>query len=440
MTDSKQFRAFRGSHPSQFSKRDGQHEYTGWQDEQWGWKNTAYLGDWSYVPAIRVQGPEALKVFSDTSINSFIDFPVGKAKHCVQCDENGKVVTEGVLMRHGEEDFEFNATSPQWTYFKMKTGGYDATATFPSTHKLQVSGPKALEILEEISDTSLRDLKFMWTKPARIAGLPAMVLRQGMGGDIGFELHGPITQKEALERAVLEAGEKHGIRQRGWRWMQINHLESYFPTATVHYLPALVGEGNEDYRAFMDHNLPPEWVGTWLEGPMRYAWNPTFTGSWDGDSIEDLYRSPVELGWSRYIKFDHEFIGAEALRNELANPKRTGVTLEFDSEDMKRIYASMFDSGDVYRLFEVPHSPYSFNWVDKVLKDGVEIGHSVYPGYSITFRKALALSFLDLEHSTPGTEVTVLWGNPDEPQTEIRATVRPVPYKSDATRRAALDA
>lgn len=438
MTDSKPYRAFRGRYPSQFSKRDGQHEYTGWVDEQWGWKNTAYLGDWSYVPAIRVKGPDALRLFSDLSVNSFANFPIGKAKHCVQCSEDGKVVTEGVLIRHGVDDFEFNATTPQWTYYKMKTGSYNATATFPSTHKLQVSGPNAVAILEKLANTSLTDVPFMATKEIEISGLPVLALRQGMGGDVGFELHGPIGQKEVIEAAVLEMGGNFGIRQRGWRWMQINHLESYFPTSTIHYLTSLVGDGNDDYRKFMDENLPPEWIGTWLEGPMRYAWNPTFTGSWDGEHIEELHRSPVELGWSRYIKFDHEFIGDKALKSELENPKRTGVTLEFNSEDMIRVYASLFGEGDILHLLDIPHSPYSFNWVDKVLKDGIEVGHAVYPGYSVSFRKVLALTFIDVAHSTPGTEVTVLWGNPDEPQTEIRATVAATPYKSDKNRRGSL--
>ncbi|HWH26801.1 MAG TPA: hypothetical protein VNT53_09175 [Pseudolysinimonas sp.] len=442
MTEAAKFRAFRGNkNPSQFSKRDGQLEYTGWQDEQWGWKNTAYLGDWSYVPTIRVTGPDALKLFSDLSINSFANFPVGKAKHCVQCDETGNVVNEGVLVRYGENDFEFDATTPQWVYFKMKTGGYNASATFPSTHKLQISGPRTLDIIEKMTGerAKLLEVPFMGTCELTVDGLTVVALRQGMGGDLGFELHGPIAQKQQIEQAILAAGEEFGLRQRGWRWMQINHLESYFPTSTVHYLSPLVGDGHPDYRTFMDDNLPQEWVGTWLEGPMRYAWNPSFTGSWDGEEIEGLFRSPVELGWARYISFDHEFLGDTALKAELENPRRVGVTLEFNSDDMIAIYSSLFGDGDVFHLFEVPHSPYSYNWVDKIVDaEGAEIGHALYPGYSITYRKALAISFIDVAYSEIGTEVEVLWGNPDEPQTRIRAVVAPAPYKSDEGRRVAL--
>jgi len=39
-----------------------------------------------------------------------------------------------------------------------------------------------------------------------------------------------------------------------------------------------------------------------------------------------------------------------------------------------------------------------------------------------------------VEHAEPGTEVTVVWGNPGHPQKHIRATVAPAPYKQDNRR------
>ena len=46
----------------------------------------------------------------------------------------------------------------------------------------------------------------------------------------------------------------------------------------------------------------------------------------------------------------------------------------------------------------------------------------------------LSLCTIDVEQSEPGTEVTVVWGNPGKPQKEIRATVAPAPYKTDNRR------
>jgi len=46
----------------------------------------------------------------------------------------------------------------------------------------------------------------------------------------------------------------------------------------------------------------------------------------------------------------------------------------------------------------------------------------------------LSLCTIDVKQSEPGTEVIVIWGNPGEPQKEIRATVARVPYKEDKRR------
>jgi vanillate/3-O-methylgallate O-demethylase len=46
----------------------------------------------------------------------------------------------------------------------------------------------------------------------------------------------------------------------------------------------------------------------------------------------------------------------------------------------------------------------------------------------------ISLCTIDIEHSEPGTQVTVVWGNPGEPQKQIRATVAPAPYKQDNRR------
>lgn len=435
MTDPIKYRAFKSILPLEYPPMLGHLEYSGWKDEQLSWKQSCYIGDWSFVPQIRIKGPDAVRLFADLSVNSFANAPIGKAKHCVMCNEDGKVITEGILMRHAEDDIEYQCGVPQWVLFKLKTGGYDAEASFPFTHKLQVSGPTALAVLEKLTQTTLRDVKFMETKVVPINGMDTTFLRQGMAGEIGFELHGPIQHHAEIYKAVYEAGLEFGIRRLGRRTVQINHLEACFPTTGIHYWNALADERRADYRKFMDENLPAEWHGTPLEGPMRYNFPTSYTGSWDGGAIEELYRSPVEMGWGKSIKFDHEFLGRSALEDEVAHPRRKLMTLEFNSDDLISIYASHFSEGPAYQLFEIPHAPYITNWTDWIIKDGKKIGHATHPGYSYFFRKGLALSFIDVEHSALGTEVTVLWGNPGDPQTEIRAKVAPAPYKQDDRRK-----
>ncbi|MGZ4662411.1 MAG: aminomethyl transferase family protein, partial [Arthrobacter sp.] len=52
-------------------------EFTNWRREQRAWRETAVLYDQSHhMVNFFVKGPDALKLFSDTGINSFANFPV----------------------------------------------------------------------------------------------------------------------------------------------------------------------------------------------------------------------------------------------------------------------------------------------------------------------------------------------------------------------------
>jgi glycine cleavage system aminomethyltransferase T len=49
------------------------------------------------------------------------------------------------------------------------------------------------------------------------------------------------------------------------------------------------------------------------------------TGSVDPANLRARFRTPVEVGWQRTVRFDHDFVGRKALEEEIANPRRTVV-------------------------------------------------------------------------------------------------------------------
>ena len=71
-----------------------------------------------------------------------------------------------------------------------------------------------------------------------------------------------------------------------------------------------------------------------------------------------------------------------------------------------------------------------------MVKDGRRGGGSQYAGISANAHEMLSLSLVDIEHSEPGTEVTVRWGEPNSRRStvernvayEVRAKVAPSPY------------
>src|SRR6478752_4008198 len=107
----------------------GASEYTSWIDEQMSWKTTCYLGDWSFLPALMIEGPDALRLLSDFSVNTFTRFEVGQAKHAIQCDSNGKVISDGVLLRLEEERFCIQSNPAFYFGYRAAEGHYNVKAS-----------------------------------------------------------------------------------------------------------------------------------------------------------------------------------------------------------------------------------------------------------------------------------------------------------------------
>lgn len=398
-------------------------EYTSWQDEQLSWKSTCYIGDWSFLLDLELKGPGALQLLSDSSVNSYASFAIGQAKHIVQCNESGRVIVEGVVMRMNEDTFRLQSGPAPWTQFLLSKGSYDATAKRIETFQFQVSGPNALALCEQVAGQSLRDTKFMHFTELRIAGKQVCALRQGMAGEIGFELHGDQSDAAAVHAAVMQAGQVFGIRRLGRRTAMINHLEAAFPTGLWHYMNDMFSPETAGFGEFLGANWP------------AFGTPPTLAGSYEAGRVEDYTMSPYDLGWGKSVKFDHPFTGRAALEKEAAEGSRyQRVTLEFNADDVVDVYASLFREGAPYDYIDIPHPPRWICRADKVLKDGRIVGISSVPGYSLHFHKMLTLAYIDPALAPPGTQVEVVWGDPGHPQKHIRATIAPAPYKTDRRR------
>jgi vanillate/3-O-methylgallate O-demethylase len=399
-------------------------EYTDWIDESMSWKDTLYIGDWSPLAKMRVKGREALKLFSAIAVNSFAKFDVGQAKHIILCNRSGKIMGEGVLMKLAEEDYIFTSgPGVAWADYQFRRGQYDAEAwqIGPRQFILQVQGPNSLFVMEKVTGESLRDIGFMRFRDTQIGNVSCKALRQGMAGEIGYELHGPMEHAHEIVNTLLEHGRDYGIRRLGGRAKMVNHVEACFPTPSVDYVPALFGEEERDFTAA-------------YFSPNAQANYRTTDGSLAPSDIAVLYRTPVELGWRKNVKFDHDFIGRAALEPEVANPKRTMVTLVWNADDVASVYASLFRQETPYLYMEMPRNILGCVFADTVKKDGRPVGVSTSRCYSYYFRQMLSLCVLDVELCEPGTDVSVIWGRPGTPQKEIRAKVAPAPYKKDNRR------
>ncbi len=400
-------------------------EYTEWIDESMSWKDTLYIGDWSPLAKMRVKGPDALNFFSSIAVNSFAKFDIGQAKHIILCNGAGKIMGEGVLMKMAEDDFLFTSgPGVAWADYCFRKGNYNAQATQVGGRQfiLQVQGPQSLFVMEKATGESLRDIGFMRFRDTQIGDTKFLALRQGMAGEIGYEMHGPMEHAQEIFTVLWEIGQEFGIRRLGGRTKMVNHVEACFPTPSVDFAPAIFGKDEEEFAT------------TYFSANAREVYRTT-DGSYEYTDISELYRTPVELGWKKNVKFDHDFIGRAALEPEVSAPKRTMSTLVWNAEDVADVYASLLKrDATPYLYMEMPRNILGCVFADNVVKDGKSVGISTSRCYSYYFREMLSLCVIDVALCEPGSEVTVIWGRPGMPQKRIRATVAPAPYKRDNRR------
>lgn len=415
-------------------------EFHNWRSEQWAWQHSAVLFDQSHhMVDLFIRGRDALKLLTDTMINSPKGWSVNKAKQYVPTTPYGHVIGDGIIFWLAEEEFVYVGRAPaaNWLMFHAETGGYDVEIVKddrspsrpmgkPVTRinwRFQIQGPNAWAIIEKLNGGPVEQLKFFNMADMTIAGRKVRTLRHGMSGAPGLEIWGPYAEQEEIRTAILEAGKEFGIVPCGSRAYPSNTLESgWIPSP----LPAIyTGDKLKAYR---------EWLGA-----DSYEATGSIGGSFVSDNIEDYYLNPWELGYGPFVKFDHEFHGREALEKVDPSAQRKKVTLAWNPEDMAKIMASLFDpDGDQYKFFDTPLANYASSNYDAVKDaDGNTVGLSMFTGYSYNEKQALSLATVDPAIPV-GTEVKVVWGEPDggtrkttvEPhkQIEVRAIVSSVPY------------
>jgi vanillate/3-O-methylgallate O-demethylase len=409
-------------------------EFSNWREEQVAWKETSALFDQSHhMTELYLKGPDTIKLLSATGVNSFATFAPGKAKQFVACNPDGYVIGDAILF-YLEEDHVVLVGRPSahnWVQYHAETGGYDVTcerdertAVNPTgrrkVYRFQVQGPTAMQVLEKANGGSLPEIKFFNLGWLTIGGRKVRALHHGMSGAPGLELFGPWEEGEDVRAALVAAGEEFGLRQVGSRVYATNTLESgWIPCP----LPAVfTGDDLKAYRKWLPAN--------------GYEGTGSLGGSFYSDDIEDYYLTPAELGYGGFVKFDHDFTGREALE-QMPEATRRKVTLAWNGEDVAKAMGTMFQKKNRAKYIDLPLSNYSTWPNDKLLKDGKLVGVSTFSGYSSNESSMLSLAIVDNDVEE-GAEITLVWGEEGggsakpvverHVQTEIRATVSPVPY------------
>jgi vanillate/3-O-methylgallate O-demethylase len=410
-------------------------EFTNWRSEERAWRESVALLDLSqHMNNLFIEGPDTLELLSSIAVNTFKGFKVDVAKQLVAVNPEGHVIGDGILFYLAENSFDLVGQHSliDWVRYNIEQSSLNVHYRLdgnklmrknvdPELYRYQIQGPNALPLLEAITGAPVPDVPFFHMASFQIASRTVRALRHGMAGQAGFELFGPYTDAIAVRTALLEAGQRFGIRAVGARAYSSTPLEAgWIPTP----IPAIFGEQFKDYREW----LPISRVGS-------------LGGSYTPERIEDYYLTPYDLGYKRNVRFDHDFVGRPALERISESPSKRKVTLVWNFSDVADIVASQLQPGTPAKFLEFPKARYAYHQYDSVMLNGTQIGVSTDAGYLMNDQVYVSLAAVDEDVALDGAEVELIWGESPvthKPQVEehrqitIRATVAPAPYDAYA--------
>lgn len=399
-------------------------EYAGWKVEQHAWYDGVTIADLSFhMSDTFITGPDATKALAQASANNYEKFAIGQAKQFVPVAEDGNIVTDGILLRTGEQEYTLSGPPPaqNWVVYHAQRQGLDVEFVTnretsarrdgrdPALFRYQIQGPLAAQLIEDVLGGPFPDIRFFHSAMVTIAGRPVRALRHGMAGQAGAEFIGDWKDAAVVKEALLDAGQQYGLVHQGAKSYPTASMGSGWipsPTPAIYTDPAL-----KDYR---------QWLSLFSYEGMK-----PLQGSFYSPDIQDYYCSPYELDYGRSISFNHDFVGREALMRAKDEARRTKVTLVFDREDVTRALGE--DPGFVHHY-----------WRNRVeTTDGALVGTTFQTDIYDPVGTVMALTLIDKEQATPGTQVEVVWGQHPGAGTapdadlgfpRMRATVAPAPY------------
>ena len=195
--------------------------------------------DVSHMGDIRIRSGAkpggALAAVQHISMNDASKLAVGQAHYSALLYAEGTFVDDVIVHRLGEDDYllVINAGTRekdiQWV--RENTKGFDCVVEELSDAytQLAIQGPRAIEVMKQLTDANLDTVKNYWFTHGTVCGLKnTLIARTGYTGEDGFEIYVPsdVATSEHAWNAVIEAGRPLGIVPCGLGARNTLRLES----------------------------------------------------------------------------------------------------------------------------------------------------------------------------------------------------------------------
>ena len=194
------------------------------------------LIDISTLGGIELYGPDAAEFMNRIYTFAFLKQPLGKTRYVFLTNEQGVVIDDGVACRFSDEHYYVSATTTgvdrvfqemlRWNaQWRLDVEIVNATSAFAAVN---IAGPRSREVLQKVVngiDLSPGAFPYLACRQGIVADIPARLMRVGFVGELGYEIHVPSSNGEALWDALMSAGHDIGIQPFGVETQRLLRLE-----------------------------------------------------------------------------------------------------------------------------------------------------------------------------------------------------------------------
>jgi aminomethyltransferase len=182
---------------------------------------------------IWVEGRDAIPFVNRITTNDVTKLVDGQAHYSTLTNENGGVVDDLLVYRFNDEKLllvvNASTTDKDWAWITSHKGEDDdlaLTNASVSYCQIAIQGPKAIGILQKLTDTNLDEIKYYHFTIGHVDGVESIISRTGYTGEDGFEVYAPAENAQQLWEKMLETGAEEGILPCGLAARNTLRLES----------------------------------------------------------------------------------------------------------------------------------------------------------------------------------------------------------------------
>lgn len=211
--------------------------YSGINDEHATVRNAAGVFDVSHMGEFILKGPDALDLIQRVTSNDASKLTAGKAQYSCFPNEEGGIVDDLIIYCIEPNNVYLlvvNASNIEkdWNWVsKFNTKNVDMENISEKTALLAIQGPKATEILQELTDIDLANMKYYTFEKGTFAGVEnVLISATGYTGSGGVEIYFEDKGDDAVKiwDKIFEVGAPKGLKAIGLGARDTLRLEKGF--------------------------------------------------------------------------------------------------------------------------------------------------------------------------------------------------------------------